>query len=82
MSEKPKRLYGLGWIEVRDLRSMDEEYKGTSLLNLDQFARIKMPDEGKRRGVDILYYPDGRSEALEDENCSRLLQAIKDAKLE
>ena len=82
MGEKPKRLYGLGWIEVRDLRRMDASYKGTSLLNLDQFARIHLPDDEKRRGVATLYYADGRSESLEDENCSRLLRAVEDAKLD
>jgi len=55
MGEKPKRLYGLGWIEVRDLRAMDAAYEGTSLLNLDQFVRIHLPGNETRRGVATLY---------------------------
>jgi hypothetical protein len=61
---------------------MDAEYKGVSLLNLDQFVRLLLPDDDKRRGVAICYYPNGRSEALEEENCARLLRAIEDARLE
>jgi len=76
MTDKPKRLYGLGWIEVNDLRP-DKGYTGKSLLNLDQAARIHLPED--QPGVAFLYYADGRSEALEEENCSRVLRAIEEA---
>lgn len=74
---EPKRLFGfLGWIEVNDLRP-EKSYKGKSFLNLDQFARIHFPDD--QPGVATLYYPDGNSESLEDENHARLLRAIEDS---
>lgn len=72
----PKRLYGLGWIEVNNLRP-ERGYMGKSYLNLDQVARIHLPTD--QPGVAFLHYADGKSEALEDENCSRVLSAIEDA---
>lgn len=76
--ESPKRLYGLGWHQVRDLRPY-KGYQGSSLLDFDQFARIHLSDD--QTGVAICHYPDSRSEVLGDENCARLLRAIEDARV-
>ena len=59
---------------------MAPAYAGKGYLNLDLVKRIQFLD--KQPGVAIVHYPDGSSEALEEENHSRLLKAIESASVE
>lgn len=82
MADKPKRLYGLGWVQVEGLRPKEFEpsYSGTCFVNLDLAKMIQFPE--KQPGVAIVTFLDGRSEAFEEGNHSRLLKAIEDARIE
>ena len=80
-SKKPKRLYGLGWIEVENLRPAEyyPDYSGQVFLNLDQAAMIKFP--AKQPGVAFVVFGSGHTESLEEANHARLLNAIKEAEV-
>jgi hypothetical protein len=80
-SEKPKRLFGLGWIEVEGLRptQYNPDYSGWVFLNLDQVAMIKFPEN--QPGVAFVVFGNGHSESLEEANHARLLKAIEDAEV-
>lgn len=82
MADKPKRFFGLGWVQVEGLRpaDMEPQYAGKCYVNLDVAKMIQFPPD--QPGVAIVTFLDGRSEAFEEGNHSRLLKAIEESRFD